>query len=69
MGEVSKLNQDMIAEIKNVLTVDEKLTVNLHYRRQTPTTVTILAPCTVCRQASNKSICIALHGLEVPFSY
>ena len=41
-GEVGKLNQDMIAEIKkNILAVDEKLTVNLQRRRQ-------LAVCSRC---------------------
>ena len=47
LGEVSKLNQDMIAEIKNVLTVDEKLTVNLQRRRQ-------LAVCSRCLEQSRE---------------
>ena len=34
LGDVSKLHQDMIVGISNVLTVDEKLTVNLQRRRQ-----------------------------------
>jgi len=41
LGDISKLHQDMIGGIRNVLTVDEKLTVNLQRRRQ-------LAVCSRC---------------------
>jgi len=42
LGDVSKLHQDIVVRIKkNVLTVDEKLTVNLQRRRQ-------LAVCSRC---------------------
>ena len=34
LGDISKLHQYMIGGIRNVLTVDEKLTVNLQRRRQ-----------------------------------
>ena len=49
LDEVSKLNQDMIVEIKNVLTVDEKLTVNLQRRRQ-------LAVCSRCLEPQSQKL-------------
>jgi len=41
LGDVSKLHQDMIARIKNILAVDEKLKVNLQRWHQ-------LAVCSRC---------------------
>jgi len=58
IGEVSKLNRDMIAEIKNVLTVDEKLTVNLQRRRQ-------LAVCSRCLEPQPQNVGCQLLTLRV----